>query len=148
MAERAAKLAQGRFEVFTDIAAAAAWLGRIDLVHASSSIQYVPDPLAVLKTVAGLHARYFMLARLPSWGRAQIVGVQTSRLAANGYGPMPPHIADREVKYPVTFMNFYDVVQMLNEYEIALATDSPSAEYDFRGQKIPGKSIIFRRKEN
>jgi putative methyltransferase (TIGR04325 family) len=56
MAERAAKLAQGRFEVFTDIAAAAAWLGRIDLVHASSSIQYVPDPLAVLKTVAGLRA--------------------------------------------------------------------------------------------
>jgi hypothetical protein len=69
-------------------------------------------------------------------------------LAANGYGPMPPHITDREVKYPVTFMNFYDVVQVLNEYEIALATDSPSAEYDFRGQKIPGKSIIFRRKEN
>ena len=148
MAERAAKLAQGRFEVFTDIAAATAWLGRIDLVHASSSIQYVPDPLAVLKTVAELRARYVMLARLPSWGRAQIVGVQTSRLAANGYGPMPPHIADREVKYPITFMNFYDVVQVLNEYEIALAIDSPSAEYDFRGQKIPGKSIIFRRKGN
>jgi trans-aconitate methyltransferase len=54
MAERAAKLAQGRFAVFTDIAAA--WLGRNDLVHASSSIQYVPDPLAVLKTVAGLRA--------------------------------------------------------------------------------------------
>jgi hypothetical protein len=69
-------------------------------------------------------------------------------LAANGYGPMPPHITDREVKYPVTFMNFYDFVQLLNEYEIALATDSPSAEYDFRAQKIPGKSIIFRRKEN
>jgi hypothetical protein len=45
-------------------------------------------------------------------------------------------------------MNFYDVVPVLNEYGIALATDSPSAEYDFRGQKIPGKSIIFRRKEH
>jgi putative methyltransferase (TIGR04325 family) len=150
MAARAAKLAaeqfQGRFEVFTDAAAAATALGRVDLVHASSVLQYVPDPIAVLKAVAGLRARFVMLARLPSWGRAQIVGVQTSRLAANGYGPMPPHIADREVKYPITFTNFYDVVQVLNEYEVALATDSPSSEYDFRGQKIPGKSIIFRRK--
>ena len=71
-----------------------------------------------------------------------------SALAACGQGYNDGEIADREVKYPVTFMNFYDVVQVLNEYEIALATDSPSAEYDFRGQKIPGKSIIFRRKEN
>ena len=144
MAERAAKLAQGRFEVFTDIAAAAASLGRVDLVHASSSIQYVPDPISALKTIAALRPRYFMLARFPSWGRAQIVGVQTSRLAANGYGPMPPNIADREIKYPVTFTNFYDVAQVLSEYEIAIATDSPSSEYDFRGQKISGKSVIFR----
>ena len=150
MAERAAKLAreqfQGRFEAFTDIAAAAAALGRVDLVHASSVLQYVPDPLAALKTIAALHARFILLARFPSWGRAQIVAMQTSRLAANGYGPMPPHIADREVKYPITFTNFHDVVQVLSEYEIALATDSPSSEYDFRGQKISGKSAIFRRK--
>jgi putative methyltransferase (TIGR04325 family) len=150
MAERAGQLAreqfQGRFEVFTDIAGAAAALDRVDLVHASSVLQYVPDPLAVLKTIAALRARFFLLARFPAWARAKIVAMQTSRLAANGYGPMPPHIADREVKYPITFTNFYEVVQALTEYEVALATNSPSSEYDFRGQKISGKSVIFRRK--
>jgi putative methyltransferase (TIGR04325 family) len=152
MAKRAAELAQARyqsrFEAFTDILAAAAALGHVDLVHASSAIQYAPDPQAILKAIAALRPRYFMLARFPSWGRAQIVGVQTSRLAANGYGPMPSHVADRDIKYPITFMNFYEVVQVLNEYEVALATDSPSAEYDLRGQKIPGRNILFRRKAN
>lgn len=147
MAARAATLAQGRFEVFTDIAAAAAALGRIDLVHASSAMQYVPDPRATLKTIAALHPRYFALARFPSWGRAQIVGVQTSPLAANGFGPMPPHIADREIKYPVTFTNFHDVLEILSGYDVVLATESPSSEYEFRGQKIPGQSIIFRAKD-
>jgi len=41
---------------------------------------------------------------------------------------MPPNIADREIKYPVTFTNFYDVAQVLTEYEIAIATDSPSSD--------------------
>src|SRR5690242_9931589 len=36
MAERAAKLAGGRYEVFTDIGAAVTALGRIHLVHVSS----------------------------------------------------------------------------------------------------------------
>jgi putative methyltransferase (TIGR04325 family) len=147
MAEQATKLAQGRFEVFTDIADAAAALGRLDLVHASGVIQYMPEPLATLKTIAAMRARYFALARFPSWGGAQIVGMQTSPLAESGIGPLPPNITDRQVKYPITFTNFYDVMQILSGYEIALATDSPSAEYEFRGQNIPGKSIIFRSRE-
>jgi putative methyltransferase (TIGR04325 family) len=147
MAERAAKVAQRRFEVFTDIAAATAALGRIDIVHASSAIQYVPDPLATLKVLAKLSARYFTLARFPVWGRNQIVGLQISPLSANGIGPMPPTIADREVRYPVTFTNFDDVMRTLANYEIALALPSPSSTYDVRGQQVQGINLIFRSKE-
>jgi putative methyltransferase (TIGR04325 family) len=147
MAERAAKLAQGRFDVFTDLAAAAAALGRIHLVHASSAIQYVSDPLGTLKALATLQARYFMLARFPVWSRGQLVGVQTSPLEANGIGPMPPTIADRQVRYPVTFTSFDDVMRIMNGYEITMATQSPSTEYNIRGQYIPGINLIFRLKE-
>ena len=146
MAISAAKLADGRFDVFTDIAAAAQALGRVDLIHASSSIQYVPEPLATLKTLAALRPRYFALARFPWWGGAQIVGVQVSTLAQNGIGPMPPHIPDRQVLYPITFSNFDIVLRTLAEYEVALATGSPSSTYELRGQQIPGVSVIFRAK--
>lgn len=147
MAQRAMKLAEGRFEVFTDIAAAAAALGPTHLVHASSAIQYAPDPLETLSALARLQARYFMLARFPVWSRSQLVGVQTSPLAANGIGPMPPDIADRQVRYPVTFTNFDDVMRIMDPYEIAVALPSPSSNYTVHGQHVQGISMIFRLKE-
>jgi len=146
MAERALKLAQGRFEVFTNIADAAAALGRVHLVHASSSIQYVPEPLSTLKALAALQAPYFMLARFPVWSRNQLVGVQTSPLAANGIGPMPPKIADRQVRYPITFTNFDDVMRIMGSYDIAMAMQSPSSNYNVHGQHVQGISLIFRSK--
>jgi putative methyltransferase (TIGR04325 family) len=147
MAERAAKLAKGRFDVFTDLAAGAAALGRIHLVHASSAIQYVPDPLGTLKALATLQARYFMLARFPVWSRSQLVGVQPSALAANGIGPMPPTIADRQVRYPITFPNFDDVMRIMSSYEIVTVLQSPSSNYTVLGQHVQGISLIFRSKD-
>jgi putative methyltransferase (TIGR04325 family) len=146
MAARAQKVAQGRFDVFSDIAAAQAALGRIDLIHASSAIQYVPEPLATVRALAALHPRYFALLRFPWWRGPQTVGVQPSPLAANGIGPMPPNISDRQVRYPVTFANIDDVFRTLENYEVALAMPSPSSNYEVRGQQIPGISVIFRAK--
>jgi putative methyltransferase (TIGR04325 family) len=147
MAERAVKLAEGRFEVFTEIAPAAAALDQVHLVHASSSIQYVADPLATLRTLAMLQAPYFMLARFPVWSRGQLVGVQISPLAANGIGPMPPGIPDRKVSYPITLTNFDDAMRIMEGYEIAMATPSPSSTYNVRGQQVQGINLIFRSKE-
>jgi putative methyltransferase (TIGR04325 family) len=148
MAERATRVAEGRFEVFTDIAEAAAALGLIHLVHASSAIQYVPDPLATLKALAALQAPYFMLARFPVWSRNQLVGVQTSPLAANGIGPMPPTIADRQIRYPITFVNFDDIMRIMSAYDIAMSMQSPSSNYTVLGQPVQGISLIFRAKDN
>ncbi|HZC56501.1 MAG TPA: methyltransferase, TIGR04325 family [Xanthobacteraceae bacterium] len=148
MAERAAKVANGRFDVFTTIDKAHTALGHVDLVHASSVIQYVPNPLETLKSLAALRAPHFLLARLPVWGTAQIVGVQTSPLSANGIGPMPPHIADRPITYPVTFVNFDEVMRILADYEIAMSMPSPSSIYEIRGQRVPGISVIFRAKDS
>jgi putative methyltransferase (TIGR04325 family) len=147
MASRALEVARGQFSVYSNIDETAAALGRIDLVHASSAIQYVPDPLATLQTLASLNARYFMLARFPLWHNPQLVGIQISTLAGNGIGPMPPNIPDREIQYPVTFTNLTDVLRVLDRYDLALATPSPSSQYNVRGQHVPGITLIFRAKE-
>jgi putative methyltransferase (TIGR04325 family) len=144
MAERAAKIANGRFEVFSTIEEASKALGEIDIIHASSAIQYVPDPLGTLKSLAALRARFFALVRFPVWNTPQLVGLQKSRLSGNGIGPMPPHIADREVLYPVTFVHCDDIMRALSGYDIAMSMASPSSNYEFRGQLVPGASLIFR----
>jgi putative methyltransferase (TIGR04325 family) len=146
MAQRAAKLANGRFDVFATIEEASKALGEIDLVHASSAIQYVPDPLETLKYLAALRARFFALIRFPVWNAPRLVGLQRSRLSGNGIGPMPPHIADRDVAYPVTFLNFDEITRILSQYEIVLSMVAPSSNYEFRGQLVPGASLIFRSK--
>lgn len=147
MAMRATKLSQGKFEVFSDIAAGVEALGHVDLVHASSSIQYVPEPLAALQSLAALRPRYFALLRFPWWMGPQTVGLQPSTLAGNGIGPLPPGMADREIMYPVTFTNFNDVLRTLSDFDIALVVPSPSSIYELRGQKILGISVIFRSKD-
>jgi putative methyltransferase (TIGR04325 family) len=144
MAKRAGELAQGRYEVFTDIPAAAAALGRIDLVHASGSIQYVPDPLATLQELANLRAKYLAIARFPVWARSRIVALQSTNLLGQGLGPPPPGLPDRAIRYPTTLENFHDVMKRLAEYETALIMKSPAGDYAVGDQNAPGITLILR----
>ena len=146
MAQRGRELAQGRFEMFTDIAAATDHLGRIDLVFISSALSYVPDPLATLRALLSLRPRHFALARFPVWGGAQTVGLQTSLLSQNGIGPMPPNMPDRQVTYPVTFANFDEVMGAFGDYELVSVMNSPSAAYMVRNVNVAGITLVFRMK--
>jgi putative methyltransferase (TIGR04325 family) len=147
MAQKGRELAQGRFEVFADVATAAQHIGRIDLLFVSSALSYVPDPLATLRVLLSLRPRYFALARFPVWGGAQVVGLQSSLLSQNGIGPMPPNVADRLVTYPVTFANFDEVMRAFADYDLISAMSSPSAAYVVRNINVSGITLIFRAKE-
>ncbi len=125
---------------------AATALGSVDLFHASGSIQYVPDPTAVLKALVALRPRYILLARLPNWSKETIVGVQISTLSENGIGPMPPNMPDRKIVYPVTFVNIEEILEVLDEYDVVLSMASPSGSYMIRDQSVSGVSLIFRAK--
>jgi putative methyltransferase (TIGR04325 family) len=145
MAAHATKIASGRFGVFTELTEAARWLGRIDLIHASGVLQYVPDPIASLQALAALGSPYIALARFPIWNKAAIVAMQNSFLAENGIGPLPPGMPDKQIRFPITFVNFADISRALSQYTLALETDSPTGTYNFRGVHVPGRSLIFRR---
>jgi putative methyltransferase (TIGR04325 family) len=148
MAQKGKEVAQGRFELFTEIAAAADRLGRIDLVLASGAIPYVPDPLDTLKALVSLRPRHFALARFPVWGAPQTIGLQTSWLSDNGIGPMPSGVSDREVRYPLTLPNFDEVMRTFEDYELISAMDSPSSRYIVRNVTVKGITLIFRTKDD
>ena len=146
MAARATNLAQNYFRVFTTISDAAVALGIVDLIHASSSIPYVPDPPAILRAFVALRPRYILLARLPLWREPAIVGVQVSPLSHNGIGPMPPNMQDREIKYPVTFMNIEEILRICDGYDVVLTIDAPSSFYIVGDKSVSCVSIILRAK--
>jgi putative methyltransferase (TIGR04325 family) len=147
MAKAATKLAANRFTVFTDIASAASALQSVDLVHVSGALQYTSDPLATLRELAALQPLHLALLRFPMWPHGTKSGVQVSLLDQQGLGPMPPHIQNRKVKYPVTFTKFDDVGLVIKEdYGLLYVTDSLSGHYGVVGEKIVGRNLVFRRR--
>jgi putative methyltransferase (TIGR04325 family) len=143
MADRANKVAQGRFKVFTALSDAIDALGRVDLVHVSGAVQYTPDPMATTM-LADIRAKYFALLRFPVWNGAQTTVIQESALSGNGIGPMPPSIADRKIRVPLTFINFDDAMGTLADYEIVLSLESPSTGAYFENRPVPGVSLLLR----
>jgi len=147
MAAQAREIANGQFEVYETLERAAASLGRIDLVHTSGAIQFAPDPMATLDALIELRASYLMLARFPVWPGPQLIGIQPSLLSANGLGPMPTYISDRQVRYPITFLNIdMTMARFKQNYDLIVSLPAPSGSYTVRGQNAPGATIIFRAK--
>lgn len=148
MAKRAAEIARGRFGAFDKVVDAVATLDNApDLVHASGSLQFCPDPIGALKQLVSLRSRYLALLRFPVWPHQAIVAVQSSDLEINGFGPMPPHIPNRVVKYPLTFPSWRDVINLLKDsYGVLYATDSPSGYYEIAGRgQVVARNFMFRR---
>jgi putative methyltransferase (TIGR04325 family) len=146
MVARAARLGGNYFRAFTSNEDAVAALGSVDFVHASGALQCVADPLGTLKRLASLRARHIMLARLPIWRERTLVGLQRSMLSQNGLGPMTPHVLDREVCYPVTFVHIDEIVHMLESsgYKLILSLASPSGAYTVQDKSVAGMTLIWR----
>jgi hypothetical protein len=72
---------------FDNIRAAARSLGPVDLLLASSSLQYFPDPIAALNEMIDVKARYVFITRTPLSLHGAIRTMQTSSLGDNGPGP-------------------------------------------------------------
>jgi putative methyltransferase (TIGR04325 family) len=123
--------------ILTSIDAAMAWLGGVDLVHCSSSIEYVPNPDATLRSLSALHAPFMLFQRLHLACTERFIVVQSSRLAENGPGPLPPGMADAEIKYPCTYVTEAEFVKGCAGYDVQFKI--PSTQH----QRIEGQDTIF-----
>jgi hypothetical protein len=118
---------------------------RVDAVHTSGTIQYVPHPEQLIDNLVAINASILLIARLPVHAGARCVGVQTSLLSHNGPGPMPAGLIDRQISYPITFINKGDLGrQLLSHYQIVGQFLSPSANYKVEARQAPGISLLLR----
>ncbi len=107
MVARAKELETDRLRFFTDIIAAAAWLGPIDLMHSNGAIQYVLDPMETIWEVCALEAKMMFWDRVHLTATPAMPEVQVSFLGDNGPGqPTPPRARVRYVRTPILLADF------------------------------------------
>jgi putative methyltransferase (TIGR04325 family) len=102
MTARASELATDRLRFFTDIDAAAEWLGAIDVMHSNGALQYVPDPIATLSRLCGLRATTMLWHRMFLSQADTRTEAQVSRLIDNGLGRAPSGTPNMVVQYDRT----------------------------------------------
>jgi putative methyltransferase (TIGR04325 family) len=111
------EIANDELKFFTSIDAAREWLGQIDLVHASGSLQCTPRPTAVLSALVALRAPYLAVTRTAVAIGPECVTIQVSLLSGNGpVGGLPPGVEDRIVRYPRIFMAKDDFIATLGPH--------------------------------
>ncbi len=116
-----------------------------DLVFASSSIHYTPNPYEILKELVNIKANKLVVTRTPITDKT-IVLLQRSSLSANGTGAIPKEwaIQDKVISYPATMLEknkvedifklFGDITLKIREDKAAYA--SLSSTYNMWGYVV------------
>ena len=111
VASLGSQLAGDELQFFTSIDAALGWLGRVDLVHASGSLQCTPQPRAVLSSLVGIRAPVMALTRTAIALGPECVTTQSFLLSGcDPIGGLPPGFNDRVLTFPRIFMAQRDFV--------------------------------------
>ncbi len=148
MVDKARHYIRGKnISFFASIEEALEHLGGCDLVHMSGVLQFVRSPEHTLDRAVAIGAPIMLLGRIPLFKGRRTFGVQTSRLASNGPGPMPAGLEDREIRYPITYINYDEIMNRVNPFYDSISTlDAPSGNSNLEKEHVPGVSIILHRK--
>ena len=151
IAELGAELENDELRFFTSIEGAREWLGEIDLVHASGSLQCTPQPKRFFATLVGLRAPYLAITRTAVALGPECVTIQVSLLSGNGpVGGLPPGVSDKIVKYPRIFMAKADFIATVEpHYGVVYQTlDDREGPITAGGvQLILGDNFVFARRD-
>jgi putative methyltransferase (TIGR04325 family) len=132
MATRAADLASDELNFFSDMQTANDWLGGVDLLFSSGTIQYMSEPIEALSLTLSLSPPVVVWTRmaLVEGGRS-VTKTQKSWLSENGHGSMPPGLKDAMVSYPITKLPRSDFLRAHANYELLMEFGAPSAGFIF-----------------
>jgi putative methyltransferase (TIGR04325 family) len=138
MVKEAQIIAVDSLKFFDNTTEAVKDLGDVDLVLTSSALQYCSNPIAFLKQLIDINAKYIYITRTPFCNTSRaIITTQESKLSANGPGPLPNKYKDRTIKYPITYASRQSVEKILSEkYEIRFKTQEGESVF-----KVPNAMI-------
>ncbi len=131
MARRAADLASDGLKFFSDIEEARQWLGEIDLLHSSSTLQYVSEPCLMLTKLVALSPSTIVWSRMALTDGPSSKSVQTSKLSDNGPGAMPDGFTDALVTYPITRLSRPEFMAAHKGYDLVVEFGEPSVGFVF-----------------
>ncbi len=104
-----AQLANDELRFFTSIETAVAWLGTVDLVHSSGTLQCTPEPKAVLSSLVALRAPCLAVTRVAIALGRECVTIQNFLLSGTDpVAGLPDGVKDRLLKHPRVFMAQHD----------------------------------------
>jgi putative methyltransferase (TIGR04325 family) len=151
IASLGAQIANEELQFFTSIEAAAKWLGSIDLVHASGSLQYTPQPKAAFSALVGLGAPYLAVTRTAVALGRECVTIQVSLLSGNGpVGGLPAGVEDRIVRCPRIFMAKADFIGMIEPHYRAIYQSWDNREGPLTADGVElclGDNFVFARRD-
>ena len=99
-----ARLETENLGFFSSIEEAAAWLGGVDLLHSSSTIQYVSAPEETISALLATRPNCVAWLRTTFSTANRFVELQSSQLKGHGPGELPQNVADRKIYVPRTYM--------------------------------------------
>jgi putative methyltransferase (TIGR04325 family) len=129
-----------------DIAFTTSMPATCDVFYSSGTLQYVPDPYAVLEQ-AFAAARQAVVLKRNYFSERPIIRVHHSRLFENGAGPIPDGYQDVIASYPSATVQETRVHEIAARHGFVLFTRAP----EFDGVTIPdegayGAQLVFLRK--
>jgi putative methyltransferase (TIGR04325 family) len=108
-----------------------------DALIASSSIQYLENPITTWESLLALKSSIIFITRTPlSKLSTSTIMLQTSQLAANGPGPLPEEFEDLILEYPITYIPKSMIISsaLKNGYKLSLSILEENATL-FSGEK-------------
>jgi putative methyltransferase (TIGR04325 family) len=106
MAETSMPFKNNELSFFADIESAKSFLGRVDLLHISGTLQYTDTPRDYFSKLLETAPAYIVLNRLClNKVDKDIVWIQSSMFHENGEGPLPEKYVNKRVDYPFTLIS-------------------------------------------
>lgn len=138
MASEGIRIENNGLKFFDSLDKAQKHLGSVDLILASSVLQYCPSPLKTLRQLTEVDSKYLFVTRTPFMDlEGELVTIQTSKLSENGPGPLPPQYTDGIVTYPTTYVSKLDVEKILNErYRIKFKIVEDKGVFKVDGKEV------------
>jgi putative methyltransferase (TIGR04325 family) len=138
MVNGASKKYVSGLQFYSDLKIASEDLGEIDLVLASSSLQYTHSPKEYLEKLIDLNAEHMFITRTPlAETGGPFISVQESNLSENGPGKLPPGYKDCKIRYPIIYENKQNIEEIIKKkYSIRFTLTEGNSGFSLFGDEI------------